>query len=434
MSIVTAFLPVRALDGFIYSGHLIVVDHDHVVRTVPLREVAGVLAKQDQANALVYRLAFERNDWLSNEQGRALFSDAGTRRALQRGWRSVARSEAVVQSELLFRPIATLTSAHLQDCRFYAMTAYFAAREGVFQAQIDFSERDDRVSFANGVERVFDLPTLSLSAKAGELVMSGGNEGLFHAGVTRHMAGLQPRKAPNAQRSVRTAWSGYDLVNYLDQKAFHYLKNTWELIGRHEMRPYRFSDMDDTRERVRITSFGEDQFSAEQVLPSAFADWANVTFAQNSNEHCFLVLRDNACLALRWRKDTADRPPHLSERPRTIGRLRGGSSLGVPTNAAAFPNGLVLEYFDQVFLLFRNRVRRIENQPAIATRTFMTSRRFRQLILVVREDGIRLHCVLPDPETEMAPWRALRSSQFFAGGRTLNGVSGEDLDEESDDD
>lgn len=392
MNVLSLFLPGEPLDAFVYFGHLWVVGRDRVLRTLALGHLVDQLCKRYPQHETAYRLAFERNDWLSNAQARVIFSEDGLRRPLERLWRNAGRQPCVADDVSGWREIANLSLTHFQDCRFYAMTAYFAGREGVFAAGLQATPREDQVGVEGSFEKVFDAPVVSLSAKAGELIMSAGTEGLFHGTVQPRRAHLTVQRSITG-RSIRTSWKAWDIVNYTGGREFEYLRNEWEQIPAGAPRHFRFSADDESNERVRITSFAASRYGAQELGVTAWKEWERAVFAQATNQTCVIVLDDNSCIWLGWNTHR-ERGPYLTRRRQSLPRI-GTRRLGTPISMAPLSTGFVVEYFDRVYLVGHGAAQLLECQPALSVRTFLPSRRFRCLVLVVREDGVALHAVLP---------------------------------------
>ncbi len=400
MNVVSLVLPTQALDAFVYAGHLWVVGRDHAVRVLPLQSLVAEICAKFPDYETAYQLAFVRNDWLTNAQAQTVFADPSFRGVLEKLWRGAGEQPQPLEHVAEWREVAELPLLNLQDCRFYAMTAYFAGREGVFEGGIDVNERSGEVHIRGGVERVFDAPVVALSAKAGELAMSAGAEGLFHGTIGPGDEPLDVDQRRCAHRSIRTTWTGWDVVNYSGQFDFEYLRNDWDKVPTGAPRHFRFSEEDEAGERVRITSFASTRFGVEAVGIGRLEEWSRAVFFQSTNRTGVMVLDDNSCLWLNWRIGR-DGSPFLSVKRQQLPRVGTSRNLGAPISMSPLSSGYVIEYFDRSYLVSQDGSQVLENRPAIAVRTFPASRRFRQLVLIVREDGVSLHAVLPASPAEV---------------------------------
>jgi len=210
---------------------------------------------------------------------------------------------------------------------------------------------------------------------------------------------------------LRTGWSGFDVVNYERQAHFSYLEN--EIVRRKDQRPFRYSEIDESPEKIEIVRMAAKTYSMHEVLEKVPFQSGDVQYCFNSTTTCFFFLKDGRFVRVNFAKERRDNVrlrskihPMFSAAEEIISQK--------PSSAVAFPLGCVVEYFDRVLLFHDNKVVTLEDSPVISVRTFPASRRFRRQICITKEDGIALHAVFP-AEDEISRINAPNRVQRMAG-------------------
>jgi hypothetical protein len=393
-------LRVKALDAYLYSGYLLVVLKDGTFRAVHLEELHSILVKRHPEHSGIFRTAFLRNDWLTNPQADALLSSANQSKAFRRDWERAASLDIDIE-DLPWSVVCEIPDVHLQDFRLYWMRAYLATRSGTYEALMQYDAKAMQPKVQAPFQRVIDAKTLYLTARAGEVVMSAGSDGLFHGVIMDPSQPILFQNHCSIASSIRTGWSGFDVINYETQSTFTYLRNEVETV---KSRRHHFSPDDESSEKKTISSFASEQISMEQFLYRLDLSTENVRLSFNNLERCFFILNDNKCVAAYV--DRSGNSPHLKRRLQTIATIRGVRSLkdlGRPYSAIGSELGTVIEFFDRVVLVHGGRAQLLESLPAISVRTFPTSRRFRRIVLITQEDSVVIHSVPPTRSPQYLP-------------------------------
>ena len=380
----------KFLDAYLYAGHLFAIFDDKTVRSINLWKL--VFSTGERERKPVLDLAFLQNNWLTNPQGTRLLRVGGVYNAVVRQWRKMSRRNIIAEpAPEDWQIIGNLENLHVQDFRLYGMKIIVGSRHGVFETGLEVDEGKEGVDVFGPFTRVSDIRVTGIAAKAGSLLVSAGTDGLFtgHVGWPRHTT--QMLTTPVKPISFRTAWQGYNLINYRSQSDFEYLVNETKAIDK---RDFRYAIGDDDGQKVSISKFAVREIPAEQWLEHSNLKLEDISYSFNSGANCFYVLRNGEIYSARIarrQKEVGTRRPILLAKG-----FDARSNRGVKTYSIQFGGQwLAVEYFDQVKVLMAKRWYLIDSHPAIAVRTFPASHRYGNIILVVNENGISLNSILP---------------------------------------
>lgn len=402
MKPIRIFLPCNSLDTFVYSSHIFSVFQDGTLRVMPLRKVFQALCNTHPQFRGIFTLALLRNDWLLNPQATAYFYVKEGFEAIKNIWQESALEDFQVELSEAddWTILWEMPSMPIYDIRLYAMRVYLAHRQGVHEGLLHSGLNS--IYHHNGLIKIFDARTISISARSGEFMFSADNEGLFHGSLWNEDTKTIVNQRPYAKKSLRTGWSGFDVINYEKNSFFSYLRN--EIIKR-ERRPFSYSEMDELPEKKEIIRVAVDTYSMDEVLERVSFKSDDVQFCFNNSYASFFFLQDGRFLRVNWAKET-DKDIHLTSRVHELPTLTEKGKRKIvdkPCSAIIFPSGSVIEYFDKVIMIHDNEVTKLENSPVISIRTFPTSKRFKRLICITREDGIALHAVFPTEKEIFSP-------------------------------
>lgn len=395
MKCLRLFIPIKALDAFLYGGHLFAVLADGAFAALPISVILQKLPRHYSDSLGLLEMAFARNDWMENAQARATFASTALTKALRALWAATADADLsphLTRTDWFF--LDSVQDVHLQDFRLYAMRVYLGTRSGTFEARLRLDNGEIGSELESSFQRVYDATTLGLSARAGEVAISAGDAGLFHGTISDYHTPLRVNATAAASRSVRTAWSGFDILNYENHNAFTYLKNRTKTLTK---RPYLFLPGDDSAQKIAIRRFGIATYSMASLLHDIAIEPSDVAFAFNTTSKCFFVLTNGSVVWTSLDRESA--VPRLRHRLHTIARVKSSTAsphYGRVYGASAGAMGTVIEYFDKVVLLSHNELTLLHNSSAISVRVFPTSNRFRRIVLITTEDGIFFCSVLPD--------------------------------------
>jgi len=386
------FIPAGALDAYVYSGYLFAIFNDGTLRVLSLQKIYESLASQHARFEGTLYLAILRNDWQDNSQALVYGAIGKFRRAFEKEWQDAALNGFTIEldKDRDWQILSEVPSMPIYDIRLYANRVYLAHRDGIREGRLSFYHNEVRLE--NSLVKIFDARTVNISARSGNLMISADQEGLYYGSLWNERKTTKISSRSYAQKSLRTGWSGFDVVNYERQGHFSYLEN--EIAGRKDKRPFRYSEIDESPEKIEIVRMAAKTYSMNEVLEKVPFQSGDVQYCFNSTTACFFFLKDGRFVRVNFAKERRDNV-RLRSKIHPLFSAAEEIISHKPSSAVAFPLGCVVEYFDKVLLFHDDGVEILEDSPVIAARTFPTSRRFRRQICITREDGIALHAVFP---------------------------------------
>ena len=276
------------------------------------------------------------------------------------------------------------------DVYMYNLRMYVASNKGVMESRLnpDFNDQYYRLR-PTRFERCFDSKVVSLSARAGKVVLSADREGLFYGDALVDNARISINDHNNVPgRSLRTGWSDFDIINYESARQFRYLTNDTVNTDKLSADRFRFGDK---LERKEIVNFATSVFDMSQMMEHSNIDKDAIRFSFNSKGRSFFVMNDGSFINIRIKKVEGE-PIQYSSVSRSLPQL-GGTGLKSPLKAAVVPNGCVVEFFDKVMLYQNNEVQMLEDTPVYGIRTYMGSRNYTDIVTVTKEDSVSFHSV-----------------------------------------
>ena len=392
MNSVRLFMPGNFLDSYIYAGHLFAIFSDGTIRALDISELLASIISVRKADTILHKIAFQRNDWIENPQGRSFLAIRRVSGNFLAEWRRICKEDLIASpSEEKWKFIGKLPELKINDFRVYGMKVMVGARSGVFEVGIEARENKHILRASGDLRKVSDIPAIALNAKGGQMVVSAGNEGLLH-GPIGYPNNRTPLSADeHVTTSLRTGWQGYDLVNYISQQDFSYFENETK---KQEERPHLYSRTDEPSEKILIATFGRRIVSSAELIPQEYSNKDDLMLSFNSNNGFFQIRRDGR---IQWfmTKRIRDGRLEIDPRERALGKIDRRGSAFRPMSAHFGRDKTVLEFFDKVRVLESGHLWTLEGGPAVSLRTFPSSRRFRNLVLITSEKGIIIHSLSP---------------------------------------
>jgi hypothetical protein len=292
-----------------------------------------------------------------------------------------------------FKIISEIPSMPVLDMRLYAMRMYLGCKEGLYEIMLNPQDRYHLKP--SKPELRFDAKITNLNAKSGEVIISANSDGLYHGNFFNPQNRLKVVEKPAAKKSIRTGWSGYDVINYEEQNNFEYFVNETANIEN----KVSFSRFDESSERKRITEFGKSKHDLSELLSSTDLHLDNISYCFNSSASGFFFTKDGDFLNINLNKEKKEQ---LSFRSRThkLPNLESSKKiLRRPISSAIVPKGCVVEYFDKVVLYQNSKANVIETSASINVRAYSNSIRYRNLITVTKNEEVTIHSIYPFNES-----------------------------------
>ena len=388
----------KAVDCYIYGGYLFLALEDGNLGYIPMSRVMHRLKEKYPEFLSLLRMAFERNDYFSNETGKTYLGISEVMQALKKLW--VYASEMIdfsvdfAELEDDFIVIDKIPSFPILDIKMYAMTLFVGCKDGLFESLLHV--QDDRYSInPTHLCKKFDAKVVWLNASCGSVVVSAGQDGLFF-GPFEMDEGITMNEQAVEDISYRTSWSSTDIVNYKSSSYFDYLTSQ---VEKYEAKP-RFSKFDERTERKRIVKINERKFGQDELLGSEQFAVDDILYAFNGSSSSFVLTKDGF-FNMNFVKKEND--VHLSSRVNELSLFDKKRKVEKPISASVVPAGCVIEFFDKIVAIRDNQVVELEKEPAYSVRSYMNSVRYRNLVSVTKQDSVSIHSLDPFGTYDFVP-------------------------------
>jgi hypothetical protein len=281
-------LKVKAIDSYIYSGHLFIILKDGRIAFTELSKVIRKLVNNYPQFENLIRLSFQRNDYFTNRQGLIILGVGELKNVLMNLWeRATNEVDFTIDFDLDdFEIISEVPSMPVLDMRLYAMRMYLGCKEGLYE--INLNPQDNYHLKPSKPELRFDAKVTHLNAKSGEIIISANSEGLYHGTFLNEKNKLDVITKPVAKKSIRTGWSSYDVINYEENNNFEYFVNETAAI---DNKP-KYSKFDEQSERRKITEFGKSKYGMAELLSHSNLKVEDVSYCFNSSKSGFFLTKD----------------------------------------------------------------------------------------------------------------------------------------------
>jgi hypothetical protein len=345
---------------------------------------------------------FCRNDWLALESFASPLKHPenlkNTLRQFDRFPDRFVLDSATYDHEMTLE----LKSAHLLDVLVYNSRLYLGTDSGLFHLDLKFGD-DDELEWARPTKRL-ESRCVSTSAGYGSVLASCGDDGMFAAADEFGFLDdpeISGEFQQTKERSIRTAWLGQDVVNYRSSADLDLFQGRYERVTRdarwgEEQRESRVLVGVDrgTVQLDALFSGMQDQYQLDR---------SDVQFVYNSSGNFFLNTFSGrlfgagieyqrvANLDVDYEDDNESNQTvayagdvklkYLKEYSGTKSSVIGASS----TRA-----GMVFERDADVALWSNNNWHTLAPAPALSVRTFIRSKRYKQLVAITLGDGIQL--------------------------------------------
>lgn len=384
----------NAQDGYLYGGRLFLVCNDGTIKAGSLWRIISSNITYGSNEYKLFKLAFDRNNWLLNDQANSFLHLEGIKKQFEKEWNKYADIEYnfIIHEEDL-KVLTHLDSMPVFDFRLYGMRMFIGNRNGLYDGGIKLKTDYEVELIGNRIEKIFDSRTTGITAKSSSIMISSNSDGLFHGTFNSPSERATVNGKAVKPMSLRTGWTGYDIINYESQKDFNYLKNSYELA---EERGFIYAKDDENSKKIKITKIAEETIDMEDLFSNVDLDLKNIIYAFNSADSSFLFLKDG-----RFIRTSLKRTSRISTDIRLSAALQElpsnkiNKKISKPISSSIVPNGCVIEFFDSIALIQYNKKIILEDYGATSIRTFPASIRYKNLICIFDGAGVSIHSVFP---------------------------------------
>lgn len=391
MSTIRFSINVKALDCYIYAGKLFLILQDGRLVCCSYDNIIGYLKHKYPDLKPLITLAFQQYSYLHSHAAKAILGVKEVMDALHKVWDYAANTIDFAidftDIENEFMDLGLVPSMPVLDIKMYNKHVYLGCKGGLYEFLYD------EIGGFNGpkIKKGFDEKIVHVDAKFDTVVLSAGSRGLF----TGRVASADTTKVVEKEvmdKSFRSAWSTYNIMNYDKGNGFTCLVNEVKSLDLKDRRRTRY----DGQESYEIVTVGKEQIGMEQLMEPIMKkkriNMDDIIYCFNSHQSGYFLTKSGLLYQLNIlsKSDAAYyySTNILREYP-NVENLKGGR----PVSASILPNGCVIEYFDNVVLYQNNNSSVIETTPSITVRSFVNSYRYKNIVAATKENECTFHSV-----------------------------------------
>jgi hypothetical protein len=379
-------LPGEWSDGWLYKEHLIVWDRDGGIRVLPLGDISTLLRELEQpALEVLADFLILRNDWKTSEQFERLFSLPGIEQNFIGNFPSATGEIVIGLDEASPVPVRSdQVPGTILDSAIYANCIYVGSTKGLFETRFDPDNPMGKNFLAERMSKRVSTVTAAYSAVNG----SAGQDGLWFSRIDPNKESWWREKGTFnqvADLSRGNSFADVNLLNYTDQAFPGFLQS--ETVKEK-------SPDTSVRETRQITGYRESAsiagLTASALAPSRATSDEDIEVLGNSGKRLLVAWNES----LRVVDLSLQRNRGLEVKPNNS--YEGIADLGIDPykilDTHAFGNGksFLVELSNEVRLINSLGSFTLISEPVARIRTFARSRRYREVVLLVRETGLSL--------------------------------------------
>lgn len=400
------------IDSYLYAGYLYLFFADSRIVYVDYHIIINELKEKYPQYANLITLIFLHNEYSKSYAAKLIFAVKEIHDVMKILWQRAAEE---ISFELDYSDIekscvllGEWESLPL-DIRMYAMRLYIGCRHGLYETNLNMDERYRL--HPKPLCKCFDAKVTSINANYSSIVVSADWDGLYTGNINDATSKLRLDENKSlAKRSLRTGWTGSDILNYESSCVFKYLNNaTSQVYNKGIQHQYKKAD---TQEQKIITKFGVTSIGMEELFGRTNINPGNIVYCFNSSSCGFFFMNDGSFCNANIRVGKAGENMYyissrVNENKTDIHRKQK------PLSSTLIPNGCVIEYFDCVVLYQSGKSYILADEPVNKVRSYMNSKNYRDIVSIVSDGGVTFHSLFT---LDMINSRqAFPNSQIVAG-------------------
>lgn len=388
-------IPGEWRDAWLYREHLIVWRRDNSMMSVPVAKLVRAIAYEcDRATATGLEYLLMRNDWKNSEQFRKLMEVPGVADSIRASLAAVTGGLTLNADTLGFEPAdVEPASGALLDSHIYANRIYSASTEGLFESYF-FA----RPAYESKQVQLMSRRIADVSAKYACLNASAEEEGLWYSPILfegdRESSGV-PAFERIADVSLGNSYASRHLLNYGGGAAPQFLRaeaqkgrvtenaeyDEWQVNGYEKPREIGRAAASALRRGARVALDGDDALDSD-------IDEAEIEVLGNSDYRLLINWRDR----LRVVDISAYEHKEIAIGPDR--KFSGTERIQLDTDSVletySLGGNFLVETFDEVRLLTEAGSWTFFNGAAARVRTFTSSKRHKDVAVIVDDDAMHI--------------------------------------------
>lgn len=406
LRVVHVRIPGQWNDGWLYKENLILWSRTGEMYVTELRALLHKLHAEMAPNlAVVTDYAIFRNNWKASDQFRRVIEVDSIRRSF---FADFPESDAPLATEISSLDMLPSRSdaipGFILDVSLYADRIYAGSSEGLFESRFDPKHPDSK----NPVVPRLQNEVSAVNAKNSVVNSSTGDTGLMFSHVDfgeGRWWERTPKISRTADVSYYNSFASYHVLNYANEAFPTFLRaetakrpTSPDGSGYQESRVLRYHDQADISlmasvaiDKARRVKFSESQSLAKRDEPESV-----VRVLGNSEGRLLLHWHDTlrvVDISAQTGRDISARPdPKYGEHRED--HIAPSSVL----RTYAIESGFLVEVFNEIRLITPGGSYRVASEEAARIRTFVYSRRYQDMALIVGEENVTLLGFIESPD------------------------------------
>jgi hypothetical protein len=391
-------IPGQWNDGWLYKEHLILWSRSGQMFVTELSELlTKAHAQLSRTLSVAVDYAIFRNDWKSSEQFRRLNGVEDIRHPIFRDFPQSGTPLVIAVDSLDMRPSESdPIPGFILDVSMYADHVYAGSSEGLFESRFDPKAPRARKPVVQRLENGVS----AVNAKNSVVNSSAGEYGLFFTHVNfqdTNWWSQSPRFSRTADVSYYNSFATYHLLNYANKPFPTFLRAETEGrasradgLAYQESRVVSYQDQTDISfiASAAINRSRRVKLSESESLVTAHDSESAARVLGNSISRLLIHWQDGlrvVDISAQTGRDIAARPD-----PKYVDTRESNVRPSSVLRTYAIESGFIVELFDEIQLITPQGSYVIAHQQAARIRTFVYSRRYQDIALVVGENNVTL--------------------------------------------
>lgn len=380
MKISSIFFPGSYEDAYLYMGRLIALTTDKSIRLFDMENIVDSLEDQYPDSRPLITWQFLRNDWLASRQFRSLLDNRDIALAFLKTLESLSSITPIEISDgtvgLKNELQVDIPAIVVLDMTIYNQRLYLSSDSGLFHIDLDWFY--NTYDFSGDFIKRHDIRCMSASAGYGTINSSCGDEGLLSSLNDFGWGDYEKKNAfkKYADKSFRTSWYGYDLINYISSSTPVLLQTEHEKVS---------GGFYDEYEKSILTSISTQELNLNYLVEGLCKEFDlpldTIQYVYNSSSTLFIHTLDGRLFTLGVKR-SPDQPPK-----KEYSRKYDDAPKQV-ISAQSSRAGLIVESEDRVEVFANSEWHPIITSESISVRTFLKSKRYKNIVAITTEDGI----------------------------------------------
>lgn len=375
------FFPGEFEDAFVYMGKIAAITLKRTIAFIDLEKVVANLDERQSSSVPVGHIAFLRNNDVSTSIFKDMMRNPDVADAVLAAFDSFPTPFFEVNPfpYQLNEIELNLSASLILDTNIYNSRIYWGTEKGLFHGDFDWGR--DEVALVKGFTKRSDAKCISTSVGYGAVNASCGDQGLLSGFDEFGLARLEKSNGLErvAEKSIRSAWFSFDVVNYTSSSQMTLLKTRRQRTDRTARASERTSHV--------LTGITQESMDLKFLFDHIYTEYGverdSVQYVYNSTNTIFIHCLDGNFYSV------GISPKKLEEgRVRFTKTYKGQGTRILSVHSTE--TGLIIETDNRVFLFAHGRWWPLMESAVLSIRTFPRSKSFRNLVALTTEEGLHL--------------------------------------------